>query len=193
MEIIKSHHPTLIKQIIIKESPTSISIEINIHKCPSSLISTTFLPLFFPDSSLSKNHSNPQNYQSKKKELQNELKLIICWQKTKNDMSSYSDQVQEERDKYTQIFVDWAKGICEKIKTQNHWMDFIDPSSGKPFLGGHVNSTWDDTDDSIQLLGYEILELGCCRIATHEKFKTFAVLSLIATTAPLDLIEKALQ
>merc|ERR1740129_2586878 len=57
----------------------------------------------------------------------------------------------------------------EQSDAASRWCDFIDPSTGAPF---HTDSatTLLECDERYRSLGFEILELGCCRALCNEKF-----------------------
>ena len=50
-----------------------------------------------------------------------------------------------------------------------------------------------DIDSSITGLGYDIIEIGCCKIVRHKQWKTFAFLGTAFTNAPLDEIKIIIQ
>lgn len=57
--------------------------------------------------------------------------VTIC-QKTDYDMSTWSESVDEEREKLQQLYSDTAKELCQTLNDAGFWADFIDPCSGKP-------------------------------------------------------------
>jgi hypothetical protein len=90
------------------------------HECPILLI-RDFQDLF-PISS------------SKSPDLLKGLTVITLCQKTVNDMSAWTPQVDHEREELMGHFVSVAKNICDYLTNKGFWADFIDPSSGRPFL-----------------------------------------------------------
>ena len=68
----------------------------------------------------------------KRSDLKNRrLILINLSHKTENDMSGWSEQVEEERERVIKRFVHRAQMICEFFKKQSYFADFIDPLNGK--------------------------------------------------------------
>lgn len=87
------------------------------------------------------------------------LTVVTLTQKTKNDMSGWSEGVECEREELVAFvsrflkcsqfrqsvssiylilslqFIDAAKQICEQLQDSGFWCDFIDPTSGRPYLG----------------------------------------------------------
>lgn len=78
--------------------------------------------------------------------------------------------MEEEREKLTEDFVSAAKEMCARLKNDGYWADFIDPSSGTPYYGGHTNSAMFETDERYRLLGFRIEDLGCCKVISHKQF-----------------------
>ncbi len=50
-----------------------------------------------------------------------------------------------------------------------------------------------ETDDAVNALGYEVVDLGCCKVVSHAKWGTHAFLATIFTTAPLSTFKEAFQ
>ena len=108
--------------------------------------------------------------------------ITVAW-KTRNDMSEWSDDVEEERDELTEQFVQVAKEVCGRLKGEGYWSDFIDPCSGTPHYGVHTNTTMFETDDKYRLLGFTVEDLGCCRVIAHPGFGKNVFVSSIVTNA----------
>lgn len=115
-----------------------------------------------------------------------ELAVISICQRTANDMTSWSQAVQEEREELLENFIDSAKEICELLQSQGYWADFIDPSSGNAYFGGYSNSTFFETDERYNQLGYRVMDLGCCKALSHNLWGTFIYVGSIFTNAPTD-------
>lgn len=113
--------------------------------------------------------------------------VITLSQKTENDMTSWSDEVEQERDTLTGVFIDNAKEICAKIQDNGYWADFIEPSSGHAFYSSHRNETLFETDDRLnQIGGFSVEDLGCCKVLMHKEWKSNVFVGLIFTNAPVE-------
>ncbi|VDI30719.1 Hypothetical predicted protein [Mytilus galloprovincialis] len=114
------------------------------------------------------------------------LTVIVISQKTTNDMSGWSEEVEEERENLLAEFNEAATDICNVLMEAGYWADFIDPSCGKPFLGPHTNATMFETDERYRTFGFEIDDLGCCKVLRHHLWGTHSYVGCLFTDAPLD-------
>lgn len=122
------------------------------------------------------------------------MMVVTVTQKTQNDMTSWCAEVEQERDQMLDKFVDGAKQICSALQRDGFWADFIDPSSGLAFFGSYTNNTLFETDDRYRHLGFQIEDLGCCRVIRHSLWGTHVFVGTIFTSAPpSSLIMKKLQ
>jgi len=67
-------------------------------------------------------------------------------------------------------FIDFAKDLCEKIRAQGYWADFIDPCSGLPMLTVDCNKVYSEVDGMECLLNYKSHNAGFCKILTHPRW-----------------------
>jgi len=108
---------------------------------------------------------------------------ITYSQKTENDMSKWSEEIEEEREVKMERFVQAAKEICARLKEDGYFADFIDPCSGTPYYGAHTNTTMFETDEKFRLLGFRIEDLGCCKVILHPEFGRHVFVGCIVTNA----------
>jgi hypothetical protein len=102
------------------------------------------------------------------------LTAITIIFKTNSDMSTWSIEVENERHQLIKQFIKLSQEICNYLNTKNYWVDFIDPSNGKPYYGPSTSDTLFETDERFQHFGINIVDLGCCRAIEHLQYgKTF--------------------
>ena len=101
--------------------------------------------------------------------LMQPLTAVTIILKTKFDMSTWSSQVEDERNEVTDQFIKLAHEICAYLGTKQYWADFIDPASGRPYYGPHSSDTLFETDERFRYFGVNILDLGCCRVVEHSQ------------------------
>ncbi|GFN75350.1 methylmalonic aciduria and homocystinuria type d homolog, mitochondrial [Plakobranchus ocellatus] len=118
--------------------------------------------------------------------MEGNLTVISISVKTNNDMTYWSSEVEREREELLDSFVQGAAEICQAFEEAGFWADFIDPSSGKPFKGAHTNFTLFETDERYRKLGFEILDLGCCKVISHPLWGTHSFIGTLFTSAPLE-------
>jgi hypothetical protein len=147
------------------QSGSAISIQCTAEKCPE-LMRKDFVDLF--------PHLNFKNL---------EVTVISLTQKSKHDMSVWSPDMEVERDLLTMDFINIASQICGTLKKAGYWADFIDPASGRPYLGPFTNSTLFETDERLRGLGYRIEDLGCCKVISHDYWGRHAFVGTIFTVA----------
>jgi len=111
------------------------------------------------------------------------LSIITMSIMTEHDMSTWSEEVEAEREKLTEHTVISCKEICGRLKDDGYWADFIDPCSGTPHFSAHSNTTMFETDEKFRLLGFRIEDLGCCKVIHHNKFGRHVFVGCIVTNA----------
>lgn len=156
-----------VEDVSLRQSSGSVgTVECSVQECPGFL-HQGFMELF-PDVGVQ----------------MGQLTVVSLSQRTKNDMSAWSPEVEDERDNLMASFVESAKEICNSLLAAGYWADFIDPSSGTAFFGPHTNSTLFETDERFNHLGFNIMDLGCCKVISHPLWGSHAFVGTIFTNAP---------
>ncbi|XP_024143029.1 cobalamin trafficking protein CblD [Oryzias melastigma] len=153
--------------------PGGQGVECAVQSCPS-LLKKDFRSMF-PEERLS------------------ELTVVSVTQRTQNDMTAWSAQVEQERLEMLDKFILGASEICSALQKKGYWADFIDPSSGLPFFGAHTNNVLFETDERYQQLGFHIEDLGCCKAIRHPAWGTHVFVGIIFTDAPCSALTEQLD
>jgi len=118
--------------------------------------------------------------------LTNGLTVLTITQKTHLDMALWSSEVITEREELMGKFIYTAQQMCSYLKENGYWADFIDPSSGGAHYGEYTPATFFETDERYRKFGFEIEDLGCCKVISHSKWGTNAFVGALFTNAPID-------
>mmetsp|Transcript_48864 Transcript_48864/g.146050 ORF Transcript_48864/g.146050 Transcript_48864/m.146050 type:complete len:173 (-) Transcript_48864:35-553(-) len=95
--------------------------------------------------------------------------IITLALQTQHRQTAMSTEMMEERQQCFQTLVERMKALKLRFDAAGRWCDFIDPSTGAPFHSDSA-TTLMECDERYRSLGFEILELGCCRAVCNEKF-----------------------
>jgi len=114
-----------------------------------------------------------------------DLTVITLCQKTRNDMSEWSENAEMERETLESCFVTAASAICTQLSYYNYWADFIHPNSGKPNYEPLTLASMFETDARYRHFGFSIEDLGCCTIIKHKDWGTHVFIGAVFTNAPL--------
>nr|XP_043875388.1 metabolism of cobalamin associated Db isoform X1 [Solea senegalensis] len=112
------------------------------------------------------------------------MMVVTVTQRTKSDMTAWSAEVEDEREQMLGKFIEGAQEICCALQREGFWADFVDPSSGLAYFGSYTNNTLFETDDRYRHLGFQIEDLGCCRVIKHSLWGTHVFVGTIFTDAP---------
>ncbi|KAI3387834.1 hypothetical protein SNEBB_001604 [Seison nebaliae] len=157
--------------------------EFKLTKCPQ-LIRRDLL-LLFPD--LKDIQMNLIDYEAIDHKKKLDISVITVSQKSEYDQMQWSLEMEDERLLLTDKFVHLANEVVTSLRTMGYWADFIDPTSGQPF-NGHVGAIQlFETDELYRHFGFEIEDLGCCRVLSHHRWGTKAFVGSIFTNAPVHL------
>ena len=107
--------------------------------------------------------------------------------KTENDMSSWSDEVSDEREKKCEEFYKIANVFVELFEDFGEWSDYIDPVEGKPMVAERTGTLVHQTSknyNEVECLTVE--DHGCCEILNHAKFGKNVYVGTIVTSMKAD-------
>ncbi|CAE8632254.1 unnamed protein product [Polarella glacialis] len=95
--------------------------------------------------------------------------IVTVALQTQHRQSAMSDEMLTERQECFKVLMERMTRVKAHFDGKDQWCDFIDPATGAPF---HTDSatTLVECDERYRSLGFEILELGCCRSLCNERF-----------------------
>jgi len=147
---------------------TTTTIEISIHQCSKSYIKEC--EYVYPNINL------------------NNLIAIPTMQKTINDLVSIGPTIEQEKDISLENFFLFSKDICNIIISKGYWADYIDPCSGLAMITTNANKPFNEVASAEMLLGYSVVNTGCCKVLLHPSWGSHVYPATMHTTAPPDLI-----
>ncbi|KAF2076734.1 hypothetical protein CYY_001991 [Polysphondylium violaceum] len=168
----------------------SLNVEYTIKKCTSTPLINNFKQMFPNDLSEIKVQTDDDTIDENNN---NTLYMIISWIPTKLPMSGFSSATEDEREEKSLMFIQNATKICKYIQEKNYWCDFIDPLTGVPHIKReNANSVFVPTE-SVPYMNIEIIDVGCCQVMVHPKFKVRSFFSVIVSTAPFKILDEAIH
>ncbi|ETN71149.1 hypothetical protein NECAME_00838 [Necator americanus] len=165
------HYSAKVEELVLEEAQTNAGdwpVELTVQECPRLL--KRDMKHLFPGM----NFDNVN------------VTVMNIAQKSENDMKAWSEEMQEERDMLTASFISSATAMATTLRRCGYWADFIDPSSGRPYLGKFTNHALFETDDAYKDMGFRIEDLGCCKVLQHVAWGTHAFVGTLFTDAPPD-------
>ncbi|KAI9356975.1 hypothetical protein DFJ73DRAFT_821665 [Zopfochytrium polystomum] len=119
--------------------------------------------------------------------------IVPTMQRTVTDIMAVNPDTNWERNLLLEYFFMWAHEVCEFIHRTGHWADFTDPASGYPVYTPRGTTLYPDVDGSSRLLRYVTQDVGCCRVLSHPKWGSRNYPATLFTTAPVELLQQALD
>ncbi|EGC28855.1 hypothetical protein DICPUDRAFT_43706 [Dictyostelium purpureum] len=171
----------------------SAKTEFTIKKCTTPLLLKNFKSLFPNELKALIDQNGDENIGCLNDDNKTPLYLILCWRQTKLPMSGFSSATDEEREEKSLFFIETASNFCNIVKENGYWSDFIDPLSGVPYINrDNANSVFVPTD-SVQMMGIDIIDVGCCQVMIHPTWKVRSFFSIMISTAPFEIIDNSLH
>ncbi|CAM9989064.1 unnamed protein product, partial [Discosporangium mesarthrocarpum] len=151
---------------------TTQGLEVSLHTCPKSLMRE--LRHVFPGVSLDECLAVPTN------------------QHAALDLVNIGDRVEGEKDRLLNSFIRFARAVCEFLRQQGYWADYIDPCSGLPMLSGG-NKVYSEVEGMQLLLQYQVMNAGMCKVLLHPAWGSSVYPASLFSTAPEHAIRWALD
>ena len=122
-----------------------------------------------------------------------ELLAIPTNQQARQDLVAVGEEIEFEKDRLLNVFLDFGKDLCEKLRGQGFWADYIDPCSGLPMMTKDCNKVYSEVDGMECLLNYRAYNAGFCKVLTHPRWGSAVYPATIFCYAPRDLVVKLVQ
>ncbi|GAQ88723.1 hypothetical protein KFL_004540080 [Klebsormidium nitens] len=122
-----------------------------------------------------------------------DLLIIPTCQNSEVDLVRTGEVIEEEKDRLLEIFVDFAKQVCELLISQGHWADYLDPASGLPMIHKDTNTVYSEVDALSTLLHYTCQNAGCCKVILHPKWGSSVYPATLFAKAPLEVVLEAIN
>mmetsp|Transcript_2224 Transcript_2224/g.3500 ORF Transcript_2224/g.3500 Transcript_2224/m.3500 type:complete len:193 (-) Transcript_2224:121-699(-) len=121
------------------------------------------------------------------------LIVIPTMQHALQDLVRIGEEIEAEKDRLLLTFFDVSEQFCKKVQEKgNYWCDYIDPCSGLP-VKSDGQKVFSEVECAQTLLGYSVMNAGCCKIILHPDWGSAVYPASIFTTAPADVVVATLQ
>jgi hypothetical protein len=160
-------------------------LEVSVHTLPKNL--QREFKHVFPEENLEFHNNNYRN------EPDCEYLAIPTNQRALMDLVVVGDAVELEKDRLLNVFMTFARGLCDSIRAAGYWADFIDPCSGLPMLTLNCNKVYSEVDGMEVCLNYKSYNAGFCKVLVHPKFGSAVYPATIFARAPRQFIIQLLQ
>lgn len=108
--------------------------------------------------------------------VQDPHRIVTLAFKTKHRASAMSAEMLAERNEMFALLIARMQAFRRQLSADGMWCDFIDPSCGAPFYTDSP-TTMIECDERYRQLGFQVLELGCCRCLANESFGQCVVMT----------------
>lgn len=124
-----------------------------------------------------------------------DLTDVVCiptMQCARTDLVNIGDDIEAEKDRLLERFMATARVLCQEFIAAGYWSDYIDPCSGLPMLNQTCNKVFSEVDGAQQLLGYSVMNAGCCKVLLHPQWGSGVYPASLFTKAPSVVVAEKL-
>jgi hypothetical protein len=108
-------------------------------------------------------------------------------------MVKVGDDVAQEKDRRLELYMEFARTLCEKLVAKGYWADYIDPCSGLPMLTKETTKCYSEVEGMQSMLRYKTMDAGMCKVLLHPMWGSFVYPATAFSDAPLDVITQAIE
>lgn len=124
--------------------------------------------------------------------FENGILAIATMQQARFDLVQVGDDIEQEKDRLLETFMSFAKEFCDKLISKGYFADYIDPCSGLAMITTDANKVFSEVDSAEQLLGYSVMNAGCCKVLLHPAWGSAVYPATIFTSAKWEEVEAVL-
>ena len=118
--------------------------------------------------------------------------LVLVLQRSQVDFKTMNRQVIQAKDKLRANFIRLGCNLIFALLDKGYQSDLFDPRTGYPLLSQPGALTFDDNTAIATLLNYPVVSYQNCSLLTHPQWDYNFYPSTIVTSAPKDIVEKAI-
>lgn len=168
------------KPVTIMENSSDF-LECSVHTLPKALL-REFSHVF------DERHTDFQSDVMVESDAALELLAIPSNQRAREDLVGIGEHIELEKDRLLNVFMSFARDLCQNIRDAGYWADFIDPCSGLPMLTLNSNKVYSEVDGMECLLNYKSYSAGFCKILTHPTWGSAVYPATIFAYAPQHIV-----
>lgn len=117
-----------------------------------------------------------------------EILAIPTNQRAREDLVAVGDKIEQEKDRLLNVFMVFARNLCDKLRRAGWFADFIDPCSGLPMLTVDCNKVYSEVDGMECCLQYKSYSAGFCKILLHPQWGSAVYPATIFACAPRSIV-----
>lgn len=121
------------------------------------------------------------------------LLAIPTNQRAREDLVAIGDHIEKEKDRLLNVFIEFGREFCSKVRAQGYWADFIDPCSGLPMMSLGCNKVYSEVDGMECLLNYKAYNAGFCKVLTHPKWGSAVYPATMFAFCPVSVATQILE
>lgn len=122
-----------------------------------------------------------------------EILAIPTNQHARKNLVAVGDDIEQEKDRLLNVFMDFGKEVCDRLRAMGYWADYIDPCSGLPMITRDCNKVYSEVDGMECLLNYRAYNAGFCKVLQHPKWGSSVYPATIFCYAPRDPVVQMIR
>ncbi len=150
-------------------------LELSVHSCSKMMMREVYH--IFPH--LKKSHES--------------VLAILTIQKSRLDVVRMGREIEEEKDRCLETFMEFAELFIVRLCEEDYWADFIDPCSGLPMKTPDSNRPYSEVAGFEHFRRFQTQNAGCCKVLLHPRWGSACYPATIFTTAPYEAVRDVID